>query len=145
MMTAPMVKSPKLYLNDTGLCSFLILLDSVSELDASPLAGALWETLVCGELRRSQLNRRGGWNLHFWRDRVREADFLLHRAGKFDLADAKWSQHPEITGRVSAVSAGTLPSPLAATSFGDSVYSPSPVRVGRTSPRVMPKSCSWVC
>ena len=111
MMTAPMVKSPKLYLNDTGLCSFLILLDSVSELDASPLAGALWETLVCGELRRSQLNRRGGWNLHFWRDRVREADFPLHRAGKFDLADAKWSQHPEITGRVSAVSAGTLPSP----------------------------------
>ena len=76
---------------------------------------------------------------------MREADFLLHRVGKFDLADAKWSQHPEksdagslrrvmaelptgatgsgiivcrtpnpypITGRVSAVSAGTLPPPL---------------------------------
>ena len=81
MMTAPMVKSPKLYLNDTGLCSFLISLDSASELDASPLAGALWETLVCGELRRSQLNRRGGWNLHFWRDRVREADFRCTAPG----------------------------------------------------------------
>lgn len=93
--TKSLVKAPKLYLNDSGLCSFLISLDDARELDASPLAGALWETLVCGELRRSQLNRRGGWNLHFWRDRVREADFLLHRAGRFDLADAKWTQHPD--------------------------------------------------
>ena len=28
----------------------------------------------------------------FWRDRAREADFLVHRAGRFHLADAKWTQ-----------------------------------------------------
>ena len=41
-----------------------------------------------------QSSRRGGWDLHFWRDRSREADFLLHRAGGFHLADAKWTEHP---------------------------------------------------
>ena len=25
---------------------------------------------------------------------MREADFLLHRAGTFRLADAKWTEHP---------------------------------------------------
>ena len=52
------------------------------------------ETLVCAEIRRAQSNRRGGWDLNFWRDRTREADFLLHRAGTFHLADAKWTEHP---------------------------------------------------
>ena len=41
-----------------------------------------------------QAERRGGWDLHFWRDQSREADFLLHRAGAFHLADAKWTEHP---------------------------------------------------
>jgi predicted AAA+ superfamily ATPase len=58
------------------------------------MAGALWETLVFGELRRLQVNRRGGWDLHFWRDRNREVDFLFHRGGIFDIADAKWTELP---------------------------------------------------
>ena len=49
---------------------------------------------MCSELRRAQANRRGGWDFHFYRDRSREADFLLHRGGRFRLADAKWSEHP---------------------------------------------------
>ena len=65
-------------------------------LHSSPLTGALWETLVCAEIRRAQTNRCGGWGLNFWRDRMREADFLLHRAGAFRLADAKWTEHPGI-------------------------------------------------
>jgi predicted AAA+ superfamily ATPase len=58
------------------------------------MAGALWETLVFGELRRLQVNRRGGWDLHFWRDRNKEVDFLFHRGGVFELADAKWTELP---------------------------------------------------
>jgi len=89
-----LVKSPKLYLADTGLAAFLAGLRSASELSDSPLAGALWETLVFGELRRLQVNRRGGWDLHFWRDRSKEADFLFHRGGNYELADAKWTAYP---------------------------------------------------
>ena len=90
-----LVKRPKLYLRDAGLAAFLVGVHSVEALRASPLAGDLWETLVCAELRRAQLNRHGSWTFHFWRDRSCEADFLLHRAGVFRLADAKWTEHPE--------------------------------------------------
>ena len=92
--TKTLVKRPKPYLRDAGLAAFLCGVHSVEALHSSPLAGALWETLACAEIRRAQSNRRGGWDLHFWRDRSREADFLLHRAGAFHLADAKWTEHP---------------------------------------------------
>jgi predicted AAA+ superfamily ATPase len=92
--TKSLVKSPKLYLGDTGLCCFLSGIQSLSDIRESPMAGALWETLVFGELRRLQVNRRGGWDLHFWRDRNREVDFLFHRGGIFDIADAKWTELP---------------------------------------------------
>ena len=92
--TKSLVKTPKLYLSDVGLCAFLSGIRSIADLRESPLVGALWETLVFGELRRLQVNRRGGWDLHFWRDRSKEADFLFHRGGIFDLADAKWTEYP---------------------------------------------------
>ena len=92
--TKALVKRPKLYVRDPGLAAFLCGVQTVDGLRASPLAGPLWETFVCAEIRRAQSNRRGGWNFHFWGDRAREADFLLHRAGIFHLADAKWTEHP---------------------------------------------------
>jgi tetratricopeptide (TPR) repeat protein len=49
---------------------------------SSPLAGPLWETLVLVEIRRAPSNREGGWELSFWRDRSREADFLRHRESR---------------------------------------------------------------
>ena len=93
--TKALVKRPKLYLRDAGLAAFLAGVRTTDALHSSPLAGALWETLVCSEIRRAQANRRGGWELHFWRDRTREADFLLHRAGEFHLGEAKWTEHPD--------------------------------------------------
>ena len=92
--TKALVKRPKLYLRDAGLTAFLCGVHTTEALRSSPLAGPLWETLVCSELRRAQSNRRGGWDLNFWNDRTREADFLLHRGGAFHLADAKWTEHP---------------------------------------------------
>jgi len=90
-----LVKTPKLYLRDTGLCAHLVGIRAPADLTASPLVGPLWETLVFGEIRRMQLNARGGWSLNFWRDRSKEADFLWHRGGRFELADAKWKELPD--------------------------------------------------
>lgn len=105
--TKSLVKSPKLYLSDSGLCAFLIGVLTPSDLDGSPLAGPLFETFAFSQLRRAQVNARGGWSLWFWRDRAREADFLFHRGGRFDLADATLSIHPsprdaEVLRRVAA-------------------------------------------
>ena len=92
--TRSLVKSPKIFLRDSGLAAFLCGVHTVEDLHATPLAGPLWETLVCGELRRAQANERGSWDLAFYRDRSCEADFLVHRGGRFHLGDAKWSERP---------------------------------------------------
>ena len=90
-----LIKRPKLYMRDTGLASYLCGVHTVADMLSSPFVGALWETLACAEIRRAQFNRVGGCDLNFWHDGTREADFLLHRGGKFHLADAKWTQHPQ--------------------------------------------------
>lgn len=112
--TKALVKTPKLHFHDTGLCAFLLGVDSVADLRESPLAGPLWETLVFSELQRLQAGGVGSWQLAFWRDRTKEADFLLHRAGKVLLADAKWSENPEGPGRLARVRAEFRPAPPAA-------------------------------
>jgi uncharacterized protein len=93
--TKSLTKSPKLYLSDTGLLSFLTGIGTLRDLSVSPLAGAIWETFVCGEIRRQMKNGQRTGELFFWRDRVKEIDFLIHRGGRFELYDAKWTEHPD--------------------------------------------------
>ena len=76
--TKSLVKTPKLHFRDTGLCAFLMGIASRDGLLDSPLAGALWESLVCGELTRLTEAGEASWQPAFWRDRTKEADFLLH-------------------------------------------------------------------
>ena len=53
--TKSLVKTPKLYLADGGLLCALLGVRTPEELLASPLAGAIWETVVASELRRGLL------------------------------------------------------------------------------------------
>jgi uncharacterized protein len=93
--TKSLVKSPKLYLNDSGLLCFLLGVSSSMDLLASPFAGAVWETLVCGELRRQlRFGARSG-QLFYFRDRTKEVDFVIHRGGRFELYEAKWTERPD--------------------------------------------------
>ena len=59
-----LVKSPKLYLGDAGLCSFLCGVREARDVRDSPLRGALWETFVFSELRRRDSEIDGGWDWH---------------------------------------------------------------------------------
>lgn len=63
----------------------------------SPYAGAVWETFVCAELRK-KLRASDRGDLFYWSDRTREADFLIHKAGTFELLDAKWAVSPDRKG-----------------------------------------------
>lgn len=94
--TKSLVKSPKLYINDSGLMCFLLGVSNMSDLMASPFVGALWETLVCGELRRQiRFGARSG-QLFYYRDRSKEVDFVIHRGGRFELYEAKWAEQAEL-------------------------------------------------
>jgi hypothetical protein len=92
--TKSLVKTPKLYVCDPGLLCYLLGIHGVRELLDSPLAGAVWETFVCAELRKRLRHARREGDLYFWRDRGKEVDFLVHRGGRVDLYEARWTEHP---------------------------------------------------
>lgn len=93
--TKSLVKAPKLYLADGGLLCALLGVRTEAELLASPLAGAIWESVVASELRRGLVNDGRTGELFFWRQREREVDFLIHRGGRFVLGEAKWTELPD--------------------------------------------------
>jgi uncharacterized protein len=98
--TKSIVKSPKLYLSDTGLLCALLNIRSEGELRQSPAAGAVWETFVFAQLRARE--RRAGrvQSLFFWRDRTREVDFVADVAGRLELFEAKWAEVPAASDAV---------------------------------------------
>jgi uncharacterized protein len=92
--TKSIVKSPKLYLADTGLLCALLNIRSEDALHQSPAVGAIWETFVFAQLRSRE--RRAGrvGSLFFWRDRTREVDFVVDVGGQLGLFEAKWTELP---------------------------------------------------
>ena len=73
-----LIKSPKVYLTDSGLACHLLGIRSVAELERSPFLGAVIEGFVAAEVVKAQLNRGGRRELYFFRDRAGlEMDFLF--------------------------------------------------------------------
>jgi uncharacterized protein len=98
--TKSIVKSPKLYLADTGLLCALLNIRSEEALRQAPAVGAVWETFVFAQLRNRE--RRAGrvGSLFFWRDRTREVDFVVDHGGRLELLEAKWTEVPAASDAV---------------------------------------------
>lgn len=92
--TKSIVKSPKLYLSDSGLLCALLNIRTEDELLRSPSAGAVWESFVFAQLRHRERRARHDRSLFFWRDRTREVDFLTDAGGRIELFEAKWTELP---------------------------------------------------
>jgi len=92
--TKSIVKSPKLYLADTGLLCALLNIRSEDALRQSPAAGAIWETFVFAQLRGRERRAGRAGSLFFWRDRTREVDFVVDVGGQLELFEAKWTELP---------------------------------------------------
>lgn len=72
-------KSPKLYFMDTGLCAYLCGWSDSRILEASPMAGAFFETYVVSEIVKSIRNagQRIEYTLYYYRDRdQKEVDII---------------------------------------------------------------------
>ena len=92
--TKGLVKTPKLYLMDTGLlCALLNIRDEASLL-ASPSVGAIWETFVFAQLRHRERGAGRAGSLFFWRDRSREVDFVVDSGGRLELFEPRWTELP---------------------------------------------------
>lgn len=72
-----LVKTPKLYWLDTGLCCRLLGIQDPQHLATHPARGALFESWVYSELLKGRYNQGENANLYFWRDHLgHEVDFL---------------------------------------------------------------------
>jgi predicted AAA+ superfamily ATPase len=89
------IKTPKLYLLDTGLACFLAGLPDARSLGQSGLLGGMFETLVLGQIVRHYANRGERASISFFRDYAgSEVDFVVERGNQVRLVECKWSETP---------------------------------------------------
>ena len=92
-----LVKSPKLYFNDTGLACYLLDIESPKQLDRDKMRGALFENMVVSEVVKHRYNQGLESNVFFYRDsNQNEVDILLKQEGKITAIEVKSSMtyHP---------------------------------------------------
>ncbi|MFO1524088.1 MAG: ATP-binding protein [Kiritimatiellia bacterium] len=86
---------PKGYFGDTGLACAAQSIPSPAALGSHPLLGALFETLVVGEIRKQALRMTSPPRLHHWRNHNQaELDLLLQYNGRLFPLEIKLSSNP---------------------------------------------------
>lgn len=86
------VKSPKVYLNDTGLMSYLLKITSPESFEESSYKGALVETLVCNELFKHLGFTETSTDIYHYRTNdKKEIDFILKRKDTIIAIEVKAS------------------------------------------------------
>jgi uncharacterized protein len=94
--TKRLVKAPKLFFLDTGLCCYLTGWSSPDAAACGAMAGPLFETHVLSELLKSWWGRGRTPDLFFVRDKDgKEVDFLIVRDGVGHGIEAKLSATPK--------------------------------------------------
>ncbi len=77
-----LVKSPKIYIADSGMACHLLGIHTEAELARSPFLGALWEGFVAAEIVKQQLNAGRRRALYYFRDQQGlEVDFVVPDGG----------------------------------------------------------------
>ena len=87
-----LIKSPKVYLRDSGILHALLDIEKYDFLLASPGVGASWEGFVLDNI----LPRTKRWRPSYLRtSNGAEVDLLLERAGRYHLFEFKLSKAPK--------------------------------------------------
>jgi predicted AAA+ superfamily ATPase len=86
-----LIKSPKVYVADSGLACHLLGIASAAELAKSPFAGALFEGFIAAEIVKAQVNAGQRRELYHFRDEQGlEVDFVIPgRGGSLRLVECK--------------------------------------------------------
>ena len=91
-----LVKTPKLYFCDTGLCAYLSSWTSRDVLMNGAAAGHYYENYVVGEFLRNYAYGAEKANLNFYRDRnQKEIDLVIEQAGMLHPIEIKKSAAPD--------------------------------------------------
>jgi predicted AAA+ superfamily ATPase len=86
-----LIKSPKVYLADSGIACHLLGIDTAAELAKSPFLGALFEGFIASEIVKGQVNTGGRRELYHFRDEQGlEVDFVVPgRGSSVSLVECK--------------------------------------------------------
>ncbi|MBI3041232.1 MAG: ATP-binding protein [Betaproteobacteria bacterium] len=89
-----LIKSPKIYIVDSGLACHLLGIETDAELEKSPFLGALFEGFIASEIVKSQVNAGRRRELYYFRDQQGlEVDFVIPgKSGAVRLIEAKASR-----------------------------------------------------
>ncbi|MDR3049093.1 MAG: DUF4143 domain-containing protein [Elusimicrobiota bacterium] len=94
-ITKRIIKTPKLYFLDTGLCSYLTAWDSPESLMNGAMNGAILETYVFAEILKSYWHNGDEANIYFYRDAdQREIDFVIEKNMTLYPIDVKKTASP---------------------------------------------------
>lgn len=90
-----LIKTPKMYMLDTGLCAYLTKWTSSEALEAGAMSGAFFETWVTVEIMKSYLNSGRRPPLYYYRDKdKREIDLVLYENNTLYPIEIKKSGNP---------------------------------------------------
>jgi len=116
------VKSPKVYINDSGLLHCLLNLRSLSDVEGHPKLGASWEGFVVHQLIR-HLNARHE-ECFFWSTHSgAELDLLIVRGSKRFGYEIKRTSSPRITPSIRSAMADLKLTSLDIIHAGDTTFS----------------------
>ena len=95
-ITKRLVKTPKVYFMDTGLCAYLCNYDTAKSLQNGAMSGAIFETYVVTEIIKSYINNREKMNLYYYRDiDKKEIDLLIVKNDSITPIEIKRNKYPE--------------------------------------------------
>jgi predicted AAA+ superfamily ATPase len=91
-----LIKSPRVYIADSGLACYLLGIESEADLKKSPFLGAIFEGFIASEILKAQFNSGRRREIYYFRDQQGlEVDFVLPRkGGGLRLVEAKATRTP---------------------------------------------------
>lgn len=97
-VTNRLVKTPKLYFLDTGLCAYLTQWSTPEALEAGAMSGAILETFMMIELLKSYWHLGKAAYFYFYRDRdQREVDLLIEQDNQLYPVEFKKTASPSLS------------------------------------------------
>ena len=90
------IKTPRMYFMDTGLCAYLTGWNSPEALERGAMNGAFFETWVVTEIYKSYTNMGKNPPLYFYRDsNNKEIDLLIYQNGTLYPVEIKKATQPK--------------------------------------------------
>jgi len=90
------IKAPRMYFLDTGLCAYLTRMNSPEFLEGSAMDGDFFETWVVSEIYKSYLHNGERPPLYFYRDQnKKEIDLIIHQNNVVNPIEIKKGAAPK--------------------------------------------------